>query len=85
MNVGDALNARLEAIQAGQDILEANIGQLQNQTAQLIDGQAGQVLLQAEVAHLQAGQVQLNVGQAHLQDALQQLNIAVANIGVRFQ
>ena len=69
MNVGGVLNASLEAIQAGQDLLEARVAELQAVQAQL---QAGQ-------AQLLAGQAQL---QAQLQDGLQQLQIAVENIGV---
>ncbi len=40
MDIGGALNARLEAIQAGQNILGANIVQLQDGQAQLQAGQA---------------------------------------------
>ena len=68
MDVGGALNASLEAIRAGQEILEAHVAELQD----------GQAQLQVQ---LQDGQAQLQV---QLQDGLQQLQVAMANIGVRF-
>ena len=83
MNVGGALNASLEAIQADVAEVQATVLHLQDEVAQLNIGQAQ---LQAGQEQLQAGQeqlqAQLQAGQAVLQDGLQQLQIAVANIGV---
>ena len=76
MNVGGALNASLEAIQADVAEVQATVLHLQDEVAQLNIGQAQ---LQAGQEQLQA---QLQAGQAVLQDGLQQLQIAVANIGV---